>query len=98
MVEFENNYELMASSLQVLNKRLYLLNPKYLADQRVNEAKNPDGQELGETAPQDGAQEHQEIEGEEEDEQLEESANEEEKNDPRIDEEANEKNEDNDDE
>lgn len=99
MVEFENNYELMASSLQVMNKRLYLLNPKYLADQRVNEAKNPDGQELGETAPQDGTQQHQEIEGEDDDEeeQQDEYINEEEKNDPRIDEEANEKNEDNDD-
>jgi hypothetical protein len=37
MVEFENNYELMASSLQVMNKRLYLLNPKYLADQKAKE-------------------------------------------------------------
>lgn len=54
MVEFENNYELMASSLQVMNKRLYLLNPKYLSDQRMNSEQPADGQELGETVPQDG--------------------------------------------
>lgn len=52
MVEFENNYELMASSLQVMNKRLYLLNPKYLADQRAGGGAPADGEELGETAPQ----------------------------------------------
>lgn len=54
MVEFENNYELMASSLQVMNKRLYLLNPKYLADNKTNKEEPAEGQELGETAPQDG--------------------------------------------
>jgi len=54
MVEFENNYELMASSLQVMNKRLYLLNPKYLADNKTNKEENVEGQELGETVPQDG--------------------------------------------
>jgi len=31
MNEFANNYEMMADSLQVMNKRLYLLNPKYIA-------------------------------------------------------------------
>jgi hypothetical protein len=56
MVEFENNYELMASSLQVMNKRLYLLNPKYLADQKAKQDEIPeDQQELGATVPeQDG--------------------------------------------
>ncbi len=34
MNEFENNYEMMADSLQVMNKRLYLLNPKYIASQK----------------------------------------------------------------
>lgn len=58
MVEFENNYELMASSLQVMNKRLYLLNPKYLADQKANE--NVNNQNLGETAPQEHAQKEDE--------------------------------------
>lgn len=84
MVEFENNYELMASSLQVMNKRLYLLNPKYLADQRANQDAPVDGQELGETVPQDNQQpfDHDQDEGNEE-----EDAQEEEKNDPRIDEE-----------
>lgn len=73
MVEFENNYELMASSLQVMNKRLYLLNPKYLADQRANDKPNEDGQELGETQPQDEVQEEQqhELDGNEEDKQNE---------------------------
>lgn len=84
MVEFENNYELMASSLQVMNKRLYLLNPKYLADQRANQDAPVDGQELGETVPQDNQQpfDHDQDEGNEE-----EDGQEEEKNDPRIDEE-----------
>ena len=31
MKEFDNSYEVMADSLQVMNKRLYLLNPKYVA-------------------------------------------------------------------
>mmetsp|Transcript_14541 Transcript_14541/g.16257 ORF Transcript_14541/g.16257 Transcript_14541/m.16257 type:complete len:303 (+) Transcript_14541:79-987(+) len=56
MVEFENNYELMASSLQVMNKRLYLLNPKYLADQKTNKDDQIEGQELGETVPQEGVE------------------------------------------
>ena len=34
MVEFNNSYEMMANSLQVMNKRLYLLNPKYIAEQK----------------------------------------------------------------
>ena len=34
MVEFQNNYEMMSESLQVMNKRLYLLNPKYIAKQK----------------------------------------------------------------
>ena len=75
MVEFENNYELMASSLQVMNKRLYLLNPKYLADQRANQDAPVDGQELGETAPQE---EEQAIDHDEEEEDHEENFPEEE--------------------
>lgn len=35
MSEFKNDYEYMASSLQVMNKRLVLLNPKYLAAKRA---------------------------------------------------------------
>lgn len=66
MVEFENNYELMASSLQVMNKRLYLLNPKYLADQKTNKDDQNEGQELGETVPQDGAEPIHTEENEEE--------------------------------
>lgn len=87
MVEFENNYELMASSLQVMNKRLYLLNPKYLADQRAKEVGNADGQELGETAPQEEANEEddqeaaEDMEGNEDDHDQ----DEEEKNDPNED-------------
>jgi E3 ubiquitin-protein ligase TRIP12 len=66
MVEFENNYELMASSLQVMNKRLYLLNPKYLADQKAQQEQVPeDQQELGDTVPQ----EEMEGEGESQDQQ-----------------------------
>lgn len=38
MIEFENNYEVMADSLQVMNKRLYLLNPKYIAQQKGNDS------------------------------------------------------------
>lgn len=54
MTEFENNYELMASSLQVMNKRLYLLNPKYLADQKAGDNANVNNnQNLGETVPQE---------------------------------------------
>ena len=54
MTEFENNYELMASSLQVMNKRLYLLNPKYLADQKAGDNTNVNNnQNLGETVPQE---------------------------------------------
>ncbi len=68
MVEFENNYELMASSLQVMNKRLYLLNPKYLADQRTGQAP-ADGEELGETAPQNEEDQHIMHENEDEGEQ-----------------------------
>ena len=34
MTEFNNSYEMMANSLQVMNKRLYLLNPKYIAEQK----------------------------------------------------------------
>lgn len=85
MVEFENNYELMASSLQVMNKRLYLLNPKYLADQRVAQAQQ-DGEELGETVPQNPAQEEQEqeVKAEEEEEEKERSLD---QNEPRIQEE-----------
>lgn len=79
MVEFENNYELMASSLQVMNKRLYLLNPKYLADQRLNEAKNANGEELGATAPQDDQQNVGDADEEDDEE--------EEKGDPQIEEE-----------
>lgn len=62
MVEFENNYELMASSLQVMNKRLYLLNPKYLADQKAKQDKVPeDQQDLGETEPNHEMQEEEHL-------------------------------------
>lgn len=88
MVEFENNYELMASSLQVMNKRLYLLNPKYLADQRDGQNQQTDGQDLGETAPHDGQQMHEDSQlNENEDEETDPHQDEEEKEDPRIDEE-----------
>lgn len=63
MVEFENNYELMASSLQVMNKRLYLLNPKYLADQRAKQDDQPgqNHENLGETVPQDTNEDYDQI-------------------------------------
>lgn len=64
MVEFENNYELMASSLQVMNKRLYLLNPKYLADQKANQENIPeDKQELGDTVPNEDTKDQEQING-----------------------------------
>lgn len=88
MVEFENNYELMASSLQVMNKRLYLLNPKYLADQRDGQNQQPDGQDLGETAPHDGQHMHEDSQlNENQDEETDPHQDEEEKEDPRIEEE-----------
>ncbi len=34
MTEFSSNYEMMSESLQVMNKRLYLLNPKYIQQQK----------------------------------------------------------------
>ena len=37
MGEFEHDYDLMADSLQVMNKRLYLLNPKF-SRKRNNQA------------------------------------------------------------
>lgn len=40
--EFANDYEQMASSLQVMNKRLVLLNPKFSSQNRTNTA--PAGQ------------------------------------------------------
>jgi len=69
MVEFENNYELMASSLQVMNKRLYLLNPKYLAEQKANAeaAQITDQQNLGETSPQDNNEVEEKVEDEKQD-------------------------------
>ena len=86
MVEFENNYELMASSLQVMNKRLYLLNPKYLADQKATEGQEQDGEELGETVPQDPGQiDHNIDEGDDEINDSEDQLAEQEE--PRIDEE-----------
>ena len=33
--EFNNDYESMASSLQVMNKRLVLLNPKFINQKRL---------------------------------------------------------------
>jgi len=36
--EFSNDYEAMASSLQVMNKRLVLLNPKFAMQKRLNTA------------------------------------------------------------
>jgi hypothetical protein len=36
--EFQSDYEMMASSLQVMNKRLVLLNPKFLEKRRINSA------------------------------------------------------------
>ena len=48
MKEFGSSYELMADSLQVMNKRLYLLNPKYLAQQKAQEEMaSRENQELG---------------------------------------------------
>jgi hypothetical protein len=89
MVEFENNYELMASSLQVMNKRLYLLNPKYLADQRDGQNHQTEGQDLGETAPQDEHEMHEESqENEHQDEETELKQEEEDQEEPRIDEES----------
>ena len=40
--EFNNDYESMASSLQVMNKRLVLLNPKFINQKRLGTA--PAGQ------------------------------------------------------
>ena len=40
--EFNNDYEAMASSLQVMNKRLVLLNPKFINQKRHGTA--PAGQ------------------------------------------------------
>lgn len=52
MQEFSSSYELMADSLQVMNKRLYLLNPKYLAQQKAQEEMaGAQNQELGATEP-----------------------------------------------
>ena len=36
--EFQNDYEQMASSLQVMNKRLVLLNPKFIQQRRIGTA------------------------------------------------------------
>jgi len=36
--EFNNDYESMASSLQVMNKRLVLLNPKFINQKRTGTA------------------------------------------------------------
>lgn len=36
--EFNNDYEGMASSLQVMNKRLVLLNPKFVNQKRIGTA------------------------------------------------------------
>lgn len=36
--EFNNDYESMASSLQVMNKRLVLLNPKFINQKRLGTA------------------------------------------------------------
>lgn len=42
LAEFNGDYEGMASSLQVMNKRLVLLNPKFVQQRRLNTA--PGGQ------------------------------------------------------
>ena len=39
--EFNNDYESMASSLQVMNKRLVLLNPKFINQKRIGGAPKP---------------------------------------------------------
>jgi hypothetical protein len=73
MSEFKNNYEMMADSLQVMNKRLYLLNPKYVAQQQgidiVDEPVDPNNTqplpEPGEPKMEEEA-EGEDMEGEDE--------------------------------
>lgn len=45
MVEFGNNYEMMSNCLQVMNKRLYLLNPKFVQNQDPIENVVEEGEE-----------------------------------------------------
>lgn len=48
--EFQNDYEAMANSLQVMNKRLVLLNPKFANQKRMQTAPSgarPGVQEVG---------------------------------------------------
>ena len=49
LTQFENDYERMAESLQVMQKRLVLLNPKFIQQQQKRLA----------TAPVDGSDEQQ---------------------------------------
>ena len=61
MKEFQQSYEMMAESLQVMNKRLYLLNPKYVQQQKgidlhtsmpESPEKAPDGEGEEEQSPE----------------------------------------------
>ena len=51
--EFQNDYEAMANSLQVMNKRLVLLNPKFASQKRMQTAPSGTRPNINEVGPQD---------------------------------------------